>query len=871
MEGLERFFDIYLMVRETETGLRNKQYGTGDTIDRRVDVDIKTAHFAEWECDKHLATEIVASLAYRGSTGMVVASMTKSAVQAAAKMVLNITFNEPNNPKTDVVAELQKLCGRADVYDIAVASVAQCAMAAILDQMRIAIRPEVDPALPAGEVVGHYYKVKTHAGADRKVNIHAIEVIAGMKNHAPAAYSAYYKYSGNFKTLYDDQVAGVLVFMLAVGCTGLGALAYTDALVLGLYMVVLETRDQAGKISDCLKTMGLAAYMPWFVEGKCLLGRGVGEIDVASKAMERLQSQRCAYDGNERDLRLAVAAVMATEVPVTPTFPSLEEFWARRWLWSANGGHSRAVEHAHPELATRTDFRAYRKCVLEQWEENPMPGWDGRVCVTPSQKLEHGKSRLLLACDTVSYLWFEYYLRPVEKVWANRRAILEPGSISHTRIGDEVAMFGSTTDGYMTPNSGEVFVSLDYEDFNSQHSLVAQKMVFEELFRRIGLEDDNTRRVISSFDKMDVYIDNVKRGTARYSLMSGHRATTFINTVLNRAYLLAAGLKTDWSYHVGDDVLMRMPYCDREQLYTILGSRGVRLNPSKQCTNGRAGEFLRVSHCGPRSCGYITRAVASAVSGNWVSSHVLDKQEALTNAVTCLRSIANRTPRGECDVLCRVVALSVAKRAGVVEAQALRLLKGEACLGDGVVYGTTCNFINKFEVQKKLGLKDMWSEHLQMCATADYLRNCVTNVEKVAIDMCGSDIADIMAQSSWMKSISEKRPDTVEVQLNTTMTKVTSGFWCVTDAELRHMPVVEGVFEKYPVLMMLKERVSVYVEGVLCNILGVDPQQRREKLWGTQCKACIIDGILPYSEACALAKRAPTSGVRIKISRDVKV
>nr|WOJ46321.1 RNA-dependent RNA polymerase [Leishmania RNA virus 2] len=729
--------------------------------------------------------------------------------------------------------------------------------------------PQPDPEIIAGESIGHKYKLKPHVGASIKVNIHANEVIAGCRKHARTVYKQYVQMSGLFTDMYDDQVAGVLLYCISTHRRS----DVEVSMAYGIAAIKSSTVDVISELSDALKSCALAAWCANYVELKCLRGRGVAELNVVEEAEKRLRkpTYQYAYTGKEEILRIAIKRVLGEELPRDQVIlRTKDDFWSSRWLWAANGGHSRALEHAHPELKTRKEVRAYRKCVLEQWKNNPMDAWDGQVYVTPSQKLEHGKSRLLLACDTLSYLWFEYYLKPVETAWLNIRTLLNPGVVNHYTVAKKLENMLADAKSAETNVESEMKVySLDFEDFNSQHSLEAQQMVFEELFKHIGIENDETRKIINSFTRMIIYNGKEPLGRVHGTLMSGHRATTFINTVLNTAYLYAAGLHVDFSYHVGDDVIFYAGHDIAARVYNDLKTYGVRCNPHKQCASEYSGEFLRVTHTKRYSAGYVARAIASCVSGNWVSDHILDRREALTNAVACVRTIINRTGSDENNPIGRVVAKSVAKRCCVEEKYICQLLYGRACLGDGVIYGTYCNSATKVDININIDYKSTQTFKYETFATADYLRHHTSLAESVMLQQYGADIADIMAQSSWMKSM-EASSRVSPSNMRVTLSRGDLGVFVIPVSEVERFPVREGVFEKYPLLMMIKERIPLREALDLARAMGFHcPRGCAEELWGSSMRLCTIDGVLPYADACQLARRIPSSGVRLVVDHDV--
>ncbi len=134
----------------------------------------------------------------------------------------------------------------------------------------------------------------------------------------------------------------------------------------------------------------------------------------------------------------------------------------------------------------------------------------------------------------------------VERVWFGRRCILRPGADSDCY---EFSTLGNKLKKYK--------IMLDYEDFNSAHTLTAQKIVVELLFA--GLDQEWHNWLIASFDNMRVKDVGGAWHDVKGTLMSGHRMTSILNTILNAAYLrliLGESVYNSCDFrHVGDNVL----------------------------------------------------------------------------------------------------------------------------------------------------------------------------------------------------------------------------------------------------------------------------------------------------------------------------
>ncbi len=64
---------------------------------------------------------------------------------------------------------------------------------------------------------------------------------------------------------------------------------------------------------------------------------------------------------------------------------------------------------------------------MEALHSNPICALPPAAWVSRSEKLEHGKSRALFACDTINYMHFDAPCTAVERMWHGQRCILQPG------------------------------------------------------------------------------------------------------------------------------------------------------------------------------------------------------------------------------------------------------------------------------------------------------------------------------------------------------------------------------------------------------------------------------------------------------------
>lgn len=372
-------------------------------------------------------------------------------------------------------------------------------------------------------------------------------------------------------------------------------------------------------MSDAIKSAGSPTVDNWllnYVELVTMHGRGVGTVDLAADAARRCGTAgvMTAVNVDPSKLRQAIRSIYGCCLRRRPVIKDASEYWADRWAFTKSGAHSRAAEQVTTGTVT-TKPQATRREFAEAVAGCPLLIAEPMIVAVPSLKLEHGKTRALYNCDTVSYYHFDAVLKAVEACWDSTSVKLDPQGASRE---DDYSMYSSI--------SG-VRVMLDYDDFNSQHSLDAMIAVFEELRPYVDGDSRLLDWCIRAQHRQLILSAGVATAISG-TLFSGHRATTFINTVLNAAYFAMTGVDTIAAFHAGDDVLLyTRSMCEANAAVAALQSFGFRLNASKQSCGTLSGEFLRCVFCPDGARGYVARALSSLVSGNWVSDKQLSPGE----------------------------------------------------------------------------------------------------------------------------------------------------------------------------------------------------------------------------------------------------
>lgn len=470
---------------------------------------------------------------------------------------------------------------------------------------------------------------------EKKVNVWFSDIWRDVVNYFNRVAFIFGRSKSLSSGMFNDEASAWLLWLVATH-ESLGAEAFALA-------DIGSGRPKFLKLLNTFaKSLGSQRY-DWgcnVCELNTLSGRGVAPVDVDADVRPRIDldafllNKAAVCDLGK--LRKCIKKVVASEIEVQPKWGDVASYWSRRWLYTKSGSHTRRIEDimfgARLDLPSQPTRREFAEAV----NVNVVAFGDPEVHAGLSMKEEHGKTRAIYGCDTRSYYTFDYLLRPVEAVWRNRRVLLDPGRRPQSVLYEE-----------LRSKSGCRYM-LDFDDFNSQHELAAMRMVIEEACA--GAPPDVLRWALDSWDAMYIHYRD-EQGEDKCARMvgtlpSGHRATTFVNTILNAAYCLyvmdGEELKVD-AFHCGDDVVMfgqDGPVCDIIKRFL---QSPFRVNNAKQSVGESVGEFLRVAFTTTQARGYSARAIASTVSGNWVTENRLDRTAYVETLVRNLWTVAARS------------------------------------------------------------------------------------------------------------------------------------------------------------------------------------------------------------------------------------
>lgn len=611
----------------------------------------------------------------------------------------------------------------------------------------------IEYADPTG-VTPPIFKQKSHAGAVGKINMPYRAMRKSISAYSQQIYATLRYYEAkhaSLKLLYDDQASGWA--MQTVGLWGL----FANPAAIALNMIALPS--VAKQVTNLLKGLGANSSLHGAVlcEMDTLRGRGVGAVSLGQEIRVRCDAQQLnCYKPDMSALKQAITAVLDDELPRehrSVIWEDVEHFWQRRCAHTSNGSH-----HDHRFRCTvSVASQQTRRSAMEQVEENLITNWDGKAYFTPSIKLEHGKSRALFSADTSSYYAFSHLLTTVERKWKHYKVILDPGRGGSYGIVERIKRAGA-----------KIHLMLDYTDFNSQHTIEAQKMVIKLTAEALGYPNRLLNKLVESFDNMYIIHqlnDNRSRGRhvrtshVAGTLMSGHRATSYINSVLNRAYLLCVSrsMSSTYSCHVGDDVYIASPDLGyAAQLLQACRTAGLRFNPIKQSVGPVCFEFLRAATHGNTTYMYAARCVSAFISGNWTSDMKLTPDEAVANMVRAAWTFNNRTG---CLGKGIILALPIRILLKICMDDAVGIAGGTISVNGGPVrYATdaikVCTITRDDNtdggrMRRKLASLPDNARY----ATTAYLKNCLTRYDSAAILITRRKPNLSMLRASYAKAL----------------------------------------------------------------------------------------------------------------------
>lgn len=354
---------------------------------------------------------------------------------------------------------------------------------------------------------------------------------------------------------------------------------------------------------------------------------------------------RAAYD---QEMRECIAEALQSILPSRLQPTSFSRWYARREFWAASGGAPGAklswlrVDESSLDAKleverVRLNKRAALLLVPEAYHRRHFADPASAVLYSKAApKFENGKRRIIWNTSLTHYVAQGFLLDLVEPHFRQGTWYSAANSAPH-RTARSIARHAELhqATGFMW----------DYADFNINHSQDAQVLLFSvlaELIReRLPRDDPSSAICAADVTRITAWVNAAKRNffmhdsesgyvqEAVRSLASGERATSFVNTVLSRAYrlqhdrasqrLLGRQLLLPRSDHQGDDVfatVASMPDATLAGcLFLLTGYAGQLFKIT--CNYTPSGEFLRQFYGLHGIAGYPIRSAMGLFSGEY--------------------------------------------------------------------------------------------------------------------------------------------------------------------------------------------------------------------------------------------------------------
>lgn len=314
--------------------------------------------------------------------------------------------------------------------------------------------------------------------------------------------------------------------------------------------------------------------------------------------------------------------IMLELIPSVEKRESWEEFCRRRQSWISSGSSGGArIEVAGQKI------RINKHVYFENITLAEMTTWlnvEPRVEAVASEKYEMGKGRAIYGTKPLDYAIMSFCIMDPERKFYRIK-----GVESGLRGLDEVA--GVLRRKLIASNPTTESTMIDYADFNYQHTLAAQALVFEALrdrYARLGVHEDLISAAewcrLGLLNQWCTYPKATKAVKITQGMFSGCRGTNFLNTILNvtyyrtiRSYVnkeLKLSPDCEYNIHQGDDVwLSNNSRLWAIAIYNAAEAAGFEFQASKQLFGIGIGEFLRVLYTAEGALGYMARAIGTFI------------------------------------------------------------------------------------------------------------------------------------------------------------------------------------------------------------------------------------------------------------------
>lgn len=320
-------------------------------------------------------------------------------------------------------------------------------------------------------------------------------------------------------------------------------------------------------------------------------------------------------------LKRHIEAIIDKIMPDEDAWKDWASFVKRRQVWAPAGSASgaKATVEGEPIKVNKQGF-------YEELNPVEMLAWldlPPALLAVLSQKMEAGKARAIFGTMPIDQAIVTYLILPLELRMKNVPQFIN-GHEGILEVVDIAIKQGIVKDPRVECSM------LDFADFNYQHTLLNQALLFsviEERVRKFG-NPDLTKAAKwvrdAQLNQKFKVANSEEWHQVTQGMFSGVRSTDFTNTILNLAYfnMMSELVKEHtglepinlFNVHKGDDVwISNYSRVWAIELFNAMSKAGFKFQKEKQMFGRGVGEFLRVVYAADGVRGYVMRSVATLV------------------------------------------------------------------------------------------------------------------------------------------------------------------------------------------------------------------------------------------------------------------
>jgi hypothetical protein len=277
----------------------------------------------------------------------------------------------------------------------------------------------------------------------------------------------------------------------------------------------------------------------------------------------------------------------------------------------------------------------------------------------------------------------------------------------------------------------------------------------------------------------------------------------------------------------------------------------------KQSVGTVCCEFLRMAISSNFAIGYLSRSIASAVSGSWTNENPLEAHERLRSAINTTVSMKNRSCGKDMSIF---VVPGVHKATNIGRRKIGGILRGEYGIDGSPVFSDSDFAWRGYSMRVSASLDrefDRLVASKERNATSDYLSNCVADIELEALRLTGSGVTSSMLKASYAKSLTFSAPDIKKSVVSLTRVKSIAATGSIFADLVLKKQRIDGALARYPIIMLMKNTLTGDMVKTLLRHLHIDIGNRDPWViaFGPESLGNTVRGIMSYADACSMGSR----------------